>query len=235
MITSLTLKYILLAIAGVAEFAVLYMFFQTVIVLGYSLISMTVPADCDFDYIIVHGCGPIRGDKISKTLKSRLDKAIKVYHKGGDRAYLVLSGGREAEGRVSEAEAMRRYLVKREIPEEKMILEDQSRNTRQNLRFSKKLIDERPGSKKLALISSNYHIFRCMGIAKTLGIKCRGIGAKVRKRRWLSATLGEFRTEFRRKNKRLTMVRTFVLYAMVPTIVVFSILIILESDAIAGL
>ena len=84
------------------------------------------------------------------------------------------------------------YLLAQGIPAEHILPEDRSGTTRDNLLNSRDLILERPGRKKTALVSSNYHVYRCLRLAREMGFRCTGIGAKVALYYWPSALIREF-------------------------------------------
>ena len=172
-------------------FSVFYFSFLILLFVLYMIYFQYVPHRYDFEYIIIHGCGLLNGDQVSKLLSNRIDKAIDVFHKGKDKAYLIASGGKGGNETISEAEAIARYLKEKGIPEEKILLESRSVSTEENLAFSKQIIEARGGSRRIALVSSNYHIFRCVRLARNMKIPCVGIGAKVAFYYWPSAVIRE--------------------------------------------
>lgn len=91
------------------------------------------------DYVIVLGAR-VRGAKISNSLKQRLDRAIE-YSEEYPNTVLVLSGGKGPGEEISEARAMYEYLQYNGIPEDKLLIEDQSSDTVQNIEFSRTVID----------------------------------------------------------------------------------------------
>jgi len=134
------------------------------------------------DYIIVLGC-QIRDGKVTPALANRLDKAIEFYNKQkkkGMSPKLVLSGGKGHDEICSEAEAMRIYALEKGIPDEKILLETRSKSTKENMEFSKELIDIDSDGKpsKVTYATSNYHLFRADIFAKRAGFKVGGVGAK---------------------------------------------------------
>ena len=129
---------------------------------------------------------------MTKLLSNRVDKAIQIYNKCKVKPIIIPSGGQGEDEKLSEAQAMKNYLLEHGIPEESIVLEDRSTTTRENLLFSKKIIDSREGKKKTALVSSNYHIYRCLKLAKEIGFNCTGIGADVALYFWPSALIREF-------------------------------------------
>ena len=158
----------------------------------YSVFLMIIPRSKDFDYVIIHGAGLINGDKVSRLLQERLDKAILIYNKDPSPTKLIPSGGKGSDESLSEAEAMKRYLLEQGIPEDDIILEDRSATTLENLRFSKEIIDSREGRKYTALVTSNYHVYRALRYCRRVGLKCKGIGSHVAFYFWPSALIREF-------------------------------------------
>ena len=151
------------------------------------------------DYIIILGCS-IRPDGTpTPLLQSRIDRAVSFDNeqsqKHSRRAKFIPSGGQGSDEVISEAECMKRYLVKNGIEEERIIKEDKSVNTYQNLAFSKKIIEEDCGdinSVNVAFSTTNYHIFRGYTIAKKLGFKVKGLSAKTKYYFFPNAFLREF-------------------------------------------
>lgn len=127
------------------------------------------------DYIIILGA-QVRGDTPSRALLLRLDKAAEVWKESGEPT-LLLSGGKGDGENISEAECMRRVLAKKGIPQEKLILEDQSASTVENLQFCAKISDCK--EKRTGIVSNNFHVYRAKQLAKKQGYAdiC-GIAAK---------------------------------------------------------
>jgi uncharacterized SAM-binding protein YcdF (DUF218 family) len=173
-------------------FTVFYFSFLVLSFVVYSVFIQIIPRRRDFDYVIIHGCGLADGERLSRLLTDRVDKAVEVYEKSRNKPVIIPSGGRGEDERLSEAQAMKDYLLRRGIPEEQILPEDRSATTRENLLLSKALIDAREGGKKTALISSNYHIYRCLRLAREVGLRCTGIGARVAPYYWPSALIREF-------------------------------------------
>ena len=129
----------------------------------------------NLDYVIVLGAGVRPGGNPSKALQKRLDKAYEYALRNPD-TMLILSGGKGADEPVSEADCMYDYLMRKSFDEKRLIKEEQSTSTNENLKFSRKLI---PAGKSVGIISNNFHIFRAVHIAKYYGFEqvC-GIAAK---------------------------------------------------------
>ena len=175
-------------------FAMTVFYFSTLVLsfVVYSLFIQIMPHRMNFNYIIIHGCGLAGGERMTKLLSNRVDRAIRIYRKCRVKPIIIPSGGQGEDEKLSEAQAMKSYLLGNGIPPEHIVMEDRSTTTRENLIFSKQIIDSLPGKKKIALVSSNYHIYRCLCLARELGMKCTGIGADVAWYYWPSALIREF-------------------------------------------
>lgn len=125
------------------------------------------------DYCIVLGAqwktsGP------SEVLRRRLDSAVK-YLKENPATAAVVSGGQGRDEIISEAEGMRQYLMNAGIEEERILMEDKSTNTRQNLAFSAGLIDVE--NSRVVIVTNNFHVFRAVKIAEKQGYQAEGLAA----------------------------------------------------------
>ncbi len=133
------------------------------------------------DYAVVLGARVI-GKKPSYNLEKRLEKAYNYLQESPDTK-AVLSGGKGPGEDISEAQAMYEYLTGRGISGDRLILEDRSVNTDQNLGYS---IAKMTGSKeKVVIISNRFHLYRALGIARKKGLShVQGLGSKVK---WYTA------------------------------------------------
>lgn len=149
----------------------------------YSWMYQMIPLKKSVDYIIVLGSG-IRSEEVPPLLKSRLDKGIEYYRKNPDALFIV-SGGQGLDEPVSEAFAMKKYLLSQKIPAEAILVEDQSTTTYENMLFSKKIIDsdwqlKKPDSQSKPSIifsTNNYHVLRGSMYARRVHLKAEGVGA----------------------------------------------------------
>ena len=145
-----------------------------------------------FDHIIVLGAGLI-GDKVTPLLASRINRGIAIWKKQEKPCYLIMSGGQGVDEVISEAEAMKCYAVEQGVPEEWIIMEDQSVNTEQNLQNSYGIIKERyPENHRAAIVTNYFHIFRAVFLARKMGYKCVGYGAKTKLYYSLNAFIRDF-------------------------------------------
>ena len=123
----------------------------------------------DLDYIIVLGAH-VNGTKLTLALLERVRRAL-LYLEENPGTKAVLSGGRGDGEQISEAEAMYRYLTEHGIAAERLIKEEQSTNTKENLDFSLRLIGSMEHS--IGVVTNNFHVFRGVAIGKKCG--CRKI------------------------------------------------------------
>ena len=198
---------------------VFYFSFLVLSFVVYSVFIQILPHRMDFDYVIIHGCGLSGGERMTRLLSDRVDKALEIYRRCSRKPILIPSGGQGPDEKISEARAMTDYLLARGVPAEHILPEDRSETTRDNLLNSRDLILERPGRKKTALVSSNYHVYRCLRLAREIGFRCTGIGAKVALYYWPSALIREFIAVF--------VTRRFLLWALAGWLLFLSPLLLL--------
>ena len=153
----------------------------------------------DKDYAVILGCSFRKDGTLTPLLKGRVDRAIKFAEKQaaetGRELIFIPSGGKGGDETMPEAEAMSRYLLSKGIPESRILREDRSRNTYENMAFSKKLIEKRTpsGSAQPRVIYSttNYHVFRSGVWASLAGLRAEGIGSRTRWWFWPNAFMRE--------------------------------------------
>lgn len=125
-------------------------------------------------YIVVLGA-QMKENGPSVALAKRLDRAYAYLEENPD-TLCVLSGGKGTNEPVSEAEGMYAYLVEKGVGPERLILEDASRNTVQNIQNSRELIPD--GIERIGVVTSNFHVFRGVRLAKANGFpEAEGIAA----------------------------------------------------------
>lgn len=149
------------------------------------------------DYVVVLGCGLI-GGRVPPLLARRIEAGLALMGRevaAGRRPVLVLSGGRGPDEPIAEARAMAAYARERGVPPEAMIIEDASRNTEENLRFTKRLTDADPRlgpNARGVAVTSNFHAFRAGVLARQLGLPMQAVGAPSAGYFWPSAIIREF-------------------------------------------
>ena len=158
---------------GVVLFGVLF---------GMILHGQSVGPKADADYLIVLGAG-LRGERPSLVLRNRINAAAKYLMENPD-SKVVVSGGQGADELISEAEAMRRGLVELGISESRIIMEDKSTSTNENLTFSKAYI---PAGASVVIVTNKFHVYRACHLARECGYtSVSGLGAD--NVRWLNPT-----------------------------------------------
>ncbi len=130
------------------------------------------------DYVIVLGAG-VNGTAPSLSLLNRLD-AVKEYLETYPDSIAVLSGGQGKGEDITEAECMRRWLVSNGIEEDRLLLEEKSTSTKENLQFSMEIINRHfeDDVEKLAIVSSDYHLYRAKYMASEMGVEAVGVSAR---------------------------------------------------------
>ncbi|MCI1635914.1 YdcF family protein [Bifidobacterium sp.] len=184
----------LTSIASLILFEGLWFFFSFVALLVYSWFYRMLPRKRHYDYIIIHGAG-LSGVRPTPLLQGRLDKALRLWNQQKRKPLLIVSGGQGADEEISEAEAMRRYLVdEQHVPQDSVLSEDKSTTTLENLRFSKNIMDAHSDSSRYrcALVTSDYHVFRAAEYAHQVGVAADGIGSHTRGYYWPTAFIREF-------------------------------------------
>lgn len=133
-----------------------------------------VEAPKNADYLIVLGAR-VKSTVPSLAFASRINAAAK-YLKENKDTIVIASGGQGTGEDISEAECIKRELVKQGINETRIILEDHSTDTYENINFSKKLI---PSNAKVGLVvTNNFHLYRAISIARDQGLDVQGLPAK---------------------------------------------------------
>lgn len=158
----------------------------------YSKIYMILPKKKKCDYIVVHGCGLIGGERVSPLLRGRIDKGVELFYKMGKKPKLVLSGGQGSDEKLSEAQAMYNYLEEKGFPMNKVILEDESTTTYENLKNVRNMLDKDGIKRKYIFVTNNYHVFRTSLFARKLKMNAEGVGCKTASYYWPSAFIREY-------------------------------------------
>lgn len=121
----------------------------------------------NLDYMIVLGA-QVHEDGPSVVLKYRLDAAIDYLNANPDTICIV-SGGQGANEPFPEAKGMADYLTEHGIDEERILLEDKSTNTVENIKYSKVLMKQSYDS--VGIVTNNFHVYRAVQIAKVQGLE----------------------------------------------------------------
>ena len=118
---------------------------------------------------IVLGC-PVIDNEPCNMLRQRCERAKRYLEENPDTV-CILSGGKGTEKKLTEAQAMFNYLTQKGISPDRLIKEEQSTTTIENMIFSKKILEEYNGSNEAVIITSSFHQFRSQILAARYGIK----------------------------------------------------------------
>ena len=133
---------------------------------GCVLSGFTQKGEPELDYLIVLGA-QVRKSGPSKSLKYRLDTAYE-YLRQNEKTICILSGGQGYNEPESEAQAMYDYLLVKGISAKRMLLEDRSVNTMENIRNSSAFLDVK--TDHVGIVTNNFHVFRAIHLAKGQGL-----------------------------------------------------------------
>lgn len=121
----------------------------------------------DLDYIIVLGAH-VDGTRLTLALLERTRRALQ-YLEENPRSRAVLSGGRGTGESITEAQAMYNYLAAHGIDKNRLLLEERSTSTRENLHFSMEVIGTKDVS--VGVVTNNFHVFRGTAIGRKCGFR----------------------------------------------------------------
>ena len=150
----------------------------------------------DKDYIIILGSKINEDGTLTPLLKGRADKAIafgkRQYEQSKKKIIYIPSGGKGKDEKISEAEAIKNYLIENGINKKQIIIENKSKSTFENMKFSKEIIDKYNKDAKISFSTTNYHVFRSGIIANEQGIDCEGMGSRTKWYFYCNALIREF-------------------------------------------
>lgn len=182
----------------VSLFAAFYLYFECMLIgagVGDQIAARYWP-DRDKDYMIILGCSIRKDGTPTPLLAGRCNRAIEFYkqqlEETGKPLIFVPSGGQGNDEGISESLSMRNYLISQGIPEEHILMEDQSRNTYENMKFSKEKIMAQNPDAKVGFSTTNYHVFRSGMMARRVKMRAQGVGAKTKWYFWPNASVREF-------------------------------------------
>lgn len=174
---------------------VAYLSFLFVCFLLYSFVYGRVRSRRPLDFVVVLGSGLLGGKTVPPLLAGRLERGRRVLaaeDRKGRAPLLITSGGQGPGEAVPEAHAMADYLVERGVARERILLEDRSRTTRENLTYSVAVMDSRQPGARCVVVTNNFHVLRAALLARKVKVNGQVIGAPTAWYFWPSATLREF-------------------------------------------
>lgn len=178
------------ALHALAVAAAACVFSAGLVYVGYFVhvlrIARNAPCESAGDCVLVFG-KHAPGGRIDLDFEGRLDRAVALW-RGAPRNLVLLGGG--APGEPAEADVARLALVARGIAADApLLLESRSRDTMQNLRNARDLLRASGvGGGRVVLLSSRYHLARCLLFARGLGFDAEPCAAEPRWR-WSAKAL----------------------------------------------
>ncbi|OWZ82763.1 YdcF family protein [Natranaerobius trueperi] len=175
-------------------FLFLVMFILSFVIIQ-SLIFLTLEdhSNIETDYLIIHGAA-VWDDNPSPTLENRLIKGIEYLNKHPE-AKVIVTGGLGEEEEYTEAKVMKDYLTSNEIAKNRIIKEENSRNTFENLLYTKDILKEKEENLEnitLMLTTSEFHMLRAQMLANRQGFKTLQNPAKTPREVFLQYTIREY-------------------------------------------
>jgi len=162
--------------AGLSVFIITFFIIEVVLIIYISQLKSPEQIS-KLNYVVVLGAG-LDGDKVSARLKGRLDETLK-YYKINKEITIIVSGGQGKDELISEAEAMKHYLVSNGVSSGQVIEESQATSTIENIKFSRKILKKLGAlNKEVLIITSDYHSFRAHMIANELEINNQSLAFK---------------------------------------------------------
>lgn len=161
----------------------------------YSILYLIIPKNKHYDYIIIHGAGLLHGNQVTPLLKCRIDKALEAFRQSkNSQVKLIASGGLGSGETISEAAAIANYIRKQasDIPNDRLLLEEQSHSTYENLLFSKQLAEKEMKKPRFLFVTNAYHVFRTSVYARRLHMAGDGLGCSTAAYYIPSAFIREF-------------------------------------------
>ena len=180
------------------SFSSIYLYFECMVlgVMVADAIAAKYDPEKDKDFVIILGCSPMNDGTPTPLLKGRVDRAVEFYRKQkeetGKELTFITSGGQGPGEVISESRSMKNYLLSLGIPEERIIEEDRSTNTFENMKFSKEKILAIDPDAKVAFSTTNYHVFRSGLYARRNKMRAQGMGAPTKWYFWPNAAVREF-------------------------------------------
>jgi uncharacterized SAM-binding protein YcdF (DUF218 family) len=171
-----------------------YVSFLFVCFLVYAFVYSRVRSSRKVDFIIVLGSG-LRGSRVPPLLASRLDRGKQVYDRAvrrGRSPMMITSGGQGRGEDLPESHAMASYLIERGVPEQRILREDRSTTTLENLTFSRELMVARQPKYRCLIVTNNFHAFRAALTARKAKVNGQVIGSPTAAYYWPTATIREF-------------------------------------------
>ena len=172
------------------------------------------------DFVIILGSKIREDGTLTPLLKGRVDKAIEFAKKQKEVSnkdiYYIPSGGKGNDEVIAESVAIKNYLIEQGIDKKHIIIEDKSKSTKENMKFSKEIINGKMKDANICFSTTNYHVFRSGVIANDCGLNCEGMGSKTKWYFYTNALIREFIANIvQEKRKHILLLIMIYLIALV--------------------
>lgn len=171
-------------LAIVISLVIVYIMILQIFMYRYS--HMELPSRAD--YLIVLGAR-VKGEAPSLSLRYRINTAAQ-YLEDNSQTIAIVSGGKGNGENMSEAEVMKLELIEHGIPEHRILMEDKSTSTEENIAFSKTFIPAK--AKKGLIVTNDYHVYRAVSVARKAGLSVQGLAADTPKRALIQSYIREY-------------------------------------------
>lgn len=155
-----------LKIISIVYHVVMFIAIVVFAITEFSIIkAMNTVPDNGLDYVIVLGAG-LNGEKPTRPLQLRIERAYRYLISSSDTT-AIASGGQGSDEVISEAQAIKNELVALGIEPERIILEDRSTSTEENIKYSFEIIGDDACS--VGIVTNSFHVYRARMLAKLQG------------------------------------------------------------------
>lgn len=135
----------------------------------------TLPADARFDCVLILGAGLRPDGSPSDMLADRVRIGCMVYLSDPERfGSLLLSGDRT--GDYNEVAAMRKLALSLGVPEDRILCDYEGFSTFESVSRARDVY----GARRLLVVTQEYHLYRAVYIARTIGMNAYGVSADTR-------------------------------------------------------
>ena len=173
-------KWIKLTVVSLVSFAGIVAIVNLCLILTPAVVS----SDEQAEHVILLGGGIDKDGKLPESVISRVEKAAEYLNQHPD-SICVVTGGTLKWLPYPEAPELKNQLVKRGVAAERILVEDQAKDTIQNFQYSCKMLEEFKGESTeeilnapTAVVTSRYHLRRSERLARRMGFKnIKGIPA----------------------------------------------------------
>ncbi len=156
---------------------------------GYIYLSPSdTPSESSEDNVYIVFGAKVKKDGPTKTLAARLRRAAELLEADED-GIVIVSGGQGTDEPTTEAECMRDHLISLGVSPQRILMETEAHNTRENIEYSVKLIEETGlGDRRIVCVSSDTHIPRIRLMCKRAGVDAFYVKSETPEKAYLFTT-----------------------------------------------